>query len=231
MNTDFLQVPASYFYSALLSAHTKSAVCPHESPRTEWRRLSSVRHRGRLEPGTRSETVITSTKELLGGASSISRWHNTTWKTRVGLHPSKPSPFTHQWRSTGSGERLCWKDDENTCSQDLRQSTEVTWVYSSLGFIYYRRMDGRRNLQWVYQTVTACCLDAGLSLRVGSGGTVCWENALQAGRSGGSIPDGVNGFFFYCLNSSGRTRALGWTHPLTEMNTRLSSLESKTADT
>jgi hypothetical protein len=51
------------------------------------------------------------------------------------------------------------------------------------------------------------------------GGAFGWGNALQAGRSRGSIPDGVIGFFHW-HNLSGRTMALGSTQPLTEMSTR-----------
>jgi len=35
----------------------------------------------------------------------------------------------------------------------------------------------------------------------------------------GSVPDGVIGIF-HCHNPSGRTMALGYTQPLTEMSTR-----------
>jgi hypothetical protein len=42
---------------------------------------------------------------------------------------------------------------------------------------------------------------------------------LQAGRSRGSIPDEVTGFFNR-PNPSSRTMALGSTQPLTEMSTR-----------
>jgi hypothetical protein len=51
------------------------------------------------------------------------------------------------------------------------------------------------------------------------GSVVGWGTMLQAGRSRGSIPDEVNGFFNW-PNPSSRIMALGSTQPLTEMSTR-----------
>jgi len=51
------------------------------------------------------------------------------------------------------------------------------------------------------------------------GGAIGWGTALQAGKSRFRIPVGVTGIFHW-YNTSGRTMALGFTQPLTEMSTR-----------
>jgi hypothetical protein len=51
------------------------------------------------------------------------------------------------------------------------------------------------------------------------GVAVSWDNALQAGKVAGSIPDGLVDIF-QRLNASGRTMTLGSTQRLTDMGTR-----------
>jgi len=54
-------------------------------------------------------------------------------------------------------------------------------------------------------------------------GATMWRSWLRhcatSWKVAGSIPDGANGIF-HLLNPSGRTMALGFTQPLTEISTR-----------
>ena len=47
----------------------------------------------------------------------------------------------------------------------------------------------------------------------------CWKHCTTSWKVTGSIPDSVIGIFYW-HNPSGRTMALGLTHPITEMSTR-----------
>ena len=105
------------------------------------------------------------------------------------------------------GRKTCYWSSDQRCAPNITLPKNAT--------IFEVPQPGV--ISWVRISIALCSHDAFIHRFFP---LLSWLRHCATNRKvAGPIPDGVTGIFQW-LNPSGRTMALGWTQPLTEMSTR-----------